>query len=452
MAQTWTTEAVLALSPDASSTKSGRDLANVRKWVNIAKNAEATTIWGECQGSGKLPYQTQIDLSNETPTFKCSCPSRKFPCKHGLGLLLMYAANTNSFNAADAPSWVSEWLEGRTKRAQTKAEKAEKPKEVDPSAQAKRAASREKKVVAGIEDLSLWLRDLVRGGLAQAPAKGYSFWESAAARLVDAQAPGLARMVRELSEQVTGDNWSERLLERLGRIHLLLEAYKKLSQLSETQQADVRGAIGFTQGQEEVLESSGIQDDWFVLGQSIVQEDKLKVRRSYLRGFESKRDALILEFAHGIAPFSLPLHALQHWTGEVVFYPSTYPLRAMFKSSKPGQTRKGSIEENSFEDMMEKYSTALSCNPWLERIPVVITATLYPVDWILKTKGWTLQTKENQHIRLHPQFQLQHELLEFCGGHFLTLFGEWDGDVFLPLSAYDPNEDTFYSLTHRETA
>lgn len=31
-------------------------------------------VWGLCQGSGKDPYQTQIDLIG--PAFRCSCPSR----------------------------------------------------------------------------------------------------------------------------------------------------------------------------------------------------------------------------------------------------------------------------------------------------------------------------------------------------------------------------------------
>ncbi len=30
------------------------------RWVSLGENEQA--IWGECQGSGKLPYQTQIDL------------------------------------------------------------------------------------------------------------------------------------------------------------------------------------------------------------------------------------------------------------------------------------------------------------------------------------------------------------------------------------------------------
>jgi hypothetical protein len=444
----WTTEVVLALAPDSSSAKSGRDLASEHKWLSFARNEDTTALWGECQGSSKLPYQTQLAFSEDAPTFKCSCPSRKFPCKHGLGLLLLYASDKNSFKSVAPPTWVSEWLDGRTKRAQAKTEKAEKAKEkeVDEAAQAKRAASREKKVSAGVEELSLWLRDLVRGGLAQLPNKGYSFWETAAARLVDAQAPGLARMVRELSEHVTGDTWTERLLERLGRIHLLLEAYKKLPELSETQQADVRSSIGFSQSQDELLASSGLHDTWQVLGQSITQEDKLKIRRSWLRGQETKRDALILEFAHGAGGFAAPLSASMCWTGEVVFYPSSYPLRALLKGGAVHSDKVTNLAPATFEMMMETYSTALAANPWTERVPVHITATLYPLD------DWTLQTRDHQHLKLHPQFQLKNYLLELCGGHFLNLFGEWDGEVFLPLAAHEGNEHKLYPLTHQGTA
>jgi SWIM zinc finger len=46
-------------------------------------------VWGLCAGSGKRPYQTVVDLTG--PAYKCSCPSRKFPCKHALALLLNWA-------------------------------------------------------------------------------------------------------------------------------------------------------------------------------------------------------------------------------------------------------------------------------------------------------------------------------------------------------------------------
>src|SRR5690349_19538332 len=43
----WSTEQVLALAPDSSSAKAGKDLASPRKWVTLGRDDRAT--WGECQ-------------------------------------------------------------------------------------------------------------------------------------------------------------------------------------------------------------------------------------------------------------------------------------------------------------------------------------------------------------------------------------------------------------------
>ena len=83
---------------------------------------QRTCVWGHCQGSGKNPYQTVIDLNDIA--FKCSCPSRKFPCKHGLGLLLLYARQPDQFTQAEEPEWVTAWLAKRTEKAEKKEQKA----------------------------------------------------------------------------------------------------------------------------------------------------------------------------------------------------------------------------------------------------------------------------------------------------------------------------------------
>src|SRR4029450_7437308 len=93
-------EQIIALAPDAASAKAGRSLATASKWRNVGQDERA--LWGECQGSGAKPYQTVIDLSD--PAFKCSCPSRKFPCKHALGLFLLVANNSEISNTAP-PAW-----------------------------------------------------------------------------------------------------------------------------------------------------------------------------------------------------------------------------------------------------------------------------------------------------------------------------------------------------------
>ncbi|HYE72970.1 MAG TPA: SWIM zinc finger family protein, partial [Blastocatellia bacterium] len=56
MALNLTSEQIIALAPDASSAKAGQGLANARHWVTLGCNDQF--VWGECQGSGKTPYQT----------------------------------------------------------------------------------------------------------------------------------------------------------------------------------------------------------------------------------------------------------------------------------------------------------------------------------------------------------------------------------------------------------
>ncbi|MCX7783949.1 MAG: SWIM zinc finger domain-containing protein [Meiothermus sp.] len=444
MTPSWTSEQVLSLATDSSSAKSGRELSSPARWVWFARNEAA--IWGECQGSGKLPYQTRVDLSDATS--KCSCPSRKFPCKHALGLLWMYAAQPEVFKPANAPSWVAEWLEGRQKRAEAKAEKAAQPTEVDQAAQAKREAARAKKVAAGMAELNLWLRDLVRGGLAQAQTKPYRFWEDMAARLVDAQAPGLARRVRGLSEHTSGEGWQERLLEELGCIHLVTQGYAHLASLPEAHQADVRTAVGFTQSQEEVQAQAGVGGVWLVLGQAVVQEEKLRARRTWLRSEGSGQYALILEFAFGKTVFEAPLHSDGAWVGELAYFPSAYPMRAVLKEGRIDQSDGFySIPESSAEQLLGAYSQALAANPWIERIPTTLTATLEPYG---DPARWSLRSLEGLQFALHPRFNFHHALLGSSGGHPLHFFGEWDGETFLPLRAYAETEQSLFNFPHRE--
>src|SRR5260370_16653631 len=98
---------VAGLAPDAGSLTAGRGLASERRWSGLGQNGRA--VWGLCHGSGSKPYQTQADLSG--PAFRCSCPSRKFPCKHALGLLLLAATSPAAVpQAPGAPAWVAQRL------------------------------------------------------------------------------------------------------------------------------------------------------------------------------------------------------------------------------------------------------------------------------------------------------------------------------------------------------
>ena len=79
----WSAEQVTALAPDAQVSKAGLKLAAPGTWSR--PGTDGTLLWGAARGSGKNPYKVCVDLTG--PAFTCSCPSRKIPCKHTIGLL-----------------------------------------------------------------------------------------------------------------------------------------------------------------------------------------------------------------------------------------------------------------------------------------------------------------------------------------------------------------------------
>jgi SWIM zinc finger. len=172
-----TAEEAKALAPDLASLKAAQELADICHWVSLGANEAA--LWGECKGSAQKPYKVQVDLSNRG--FACTCPSRKSPCKHVLGLMLLASASPTILKDATPPAWVSEWLEKRTDQTSDHAGQAEPDTASSQSRQkdaARRAARREKLVAAGLETLDLWLKDLIRQGLAFAQSAPASFWDS----------------------------------------------------------------------------------------------------------------------------------------------------------------------------------------------------------------------------------------------------------------------------------
>src|SRR5262249_23603062 len=144
-----------------------------------------------------------------------------------------------------------------------------------------------------------------RNGLAGLELQPASFWEKQAARLVDAQAPGLAARVRRLAA-IPGSSprWPELLLAALGRLALLTEAFRRLDTLEPALQAHVRGLVGWTLKEEEVVSHGDLlRDTWLVIGQWIEEEDRGRAQRTWLLGRRSGRGALLLQFSYAGAPF-----------------------------------------------------------------------------------------------------------------------------------------------------
>ena len=432
-------EQIIALAPDAASAKAGRSLATASKWQNVGQGERA--LWGECQGSGAKPYQTVIDLNE--PAFKCSCPSRKFPCKHALGLFLLVANQPETGKTVTtAPDWAAEWLTKRDQQAQRRSEAAKKA-EQEPdeetlarraSQKAKRSLDREAKVVAGLKELELWLRDLLRHGLASAQTRSFEYWEQMAARLIDAQAPGLARRVRDLSwVSRSGDGWIEQMLAQVSSLFLLLKAYERIETLPAATQADVRSAIGWSLKEEELPEENLVSDEWLVLGQRTTGDEGLRVRRTWVWGQGSGKGALVLEFAAPGQHLTLDLMPGTRTEAELIFYPSSYPLRAAIKK-RANTTR--SLNEIagylSSDQLLMTYADGLALNPWLEAIP----APLQSVIPVRRGEQWFARDVDGRLLSLRLEPMSGWTLTAVSGGNPITIFGEWNGRSLLPISAW----------------
>ena len=424
----WTVDQVAALAPDPAARRAGQSQADVRRWTGLGLTDAA--VWGACRGSAAEPYRTCVDLGE--PAFRCSCPSRKLPCKHALGLLFLLASQPGAIGAAEPPDWVREWLARRAERAARPAAPA------DPVAaaedQARRARRREGRVASGVEELRLWLADLVRGGMAELPTRPRQFWTQPAARMVDAQAPGLARLVGELAGVPhSGPGWPDRLLTRIGRLHLALEGYRRIDSLPGPLRAELRALVGFTETRESVVAAGEhVTGRWLVLGRSVREDERLRVQRTWLQEAAGGRPALVLDFAALQEPLDPSLVPGTAVRAELAYYPASLPLRALVVERHGDAVPLAGMPGAAGADAaLLGFAGALAANPWLDRAPMAIRGVV-PVR---EDGGVAIADAAGARLPLGPG-PAALVLQAVSGGRPIDVFGEWDGQALTPLSAW----------------
>jgi hypothetical protein len=434
MGITLTREQVLALAPDDSSAKAASGLLADNKWLRLGADEDA--LWGECQGSGSKPYQAQVDLS--ALVSRCSCPSRKFPCKHGLALMLLRAQGNPRFSPADRPAWVDEWLSSRREKAAKKEAapaRADNPK--DDAELAKAAARREttrwNRIEAGCNDLERWIADQFRRGFAQFGPEQRQDWSAMAARMVDAQAPGLTPHLQAALEAMDqGLAHYGEAIERLGLLQLLNEGVRRRAQLSPARCADVRAALGWPLDKDEVLSvGEAVADLWQVLGQTVEEIDsKLSERRVWLRGHASGRDALLQDFAYGGRGWDA-WQTGAHYKATMRYFPGSVPLRAIAVDAVAAQSPAPSSPAD-VDTALDQLSRCYAANPWLAHLPLVLAPAILTGD----RHGWFVSTAAGS-LPLRIDEDAVWSLHAFAGGAELTLMGEWNGRSLHLLSAWD---------------
>ncbi|MBC7554549.1 MAG: SWIM zinc finger family protein [Taibaiella sp.] len=365
----YTRDQIITLAPDEASAKAGLQLATGSKWVVKAGNSKA--LWGDCQGSGKTPYKTIVDLTNIA--FKCSCPSRKFPCKHGLGLMLLYAQHPGAFAVeTEPPPHVTEWLGKREEKAEKPQQKEEKP--VDEAGKTKRAEARTKKVNAGIEELRGWIKDVVRAGIMNVPQQAYQFSETITARMVDAQAGGLANQLRQINKiNFFKEGWQRQLIKRLSAIYLITEAYKNADRLPADMVTTLQTLIGWTQAKEEVLQRTPVADTWLILSVTTTEEGNITTEKIWLYGSSTARFALVLNFYAGGQGQQQLLMPGMHIKADVVYFPGAAQWRALIKEYQQVETAIAlTVLAEDMETVYTLITQQLVQNPFTEQIPFLL--------------------------------------------------------------------------------
>jgi len=348
--------------------------------------------------------------------WRCSCPSRKLPCKHSLALLLMWARGLVAEQVR--PQGVGAWIDARDARsvAGAAAPDADSSSAADsgepaagdrngsgsgdgssdstgPPARDDLTQSRDERVarmMAGLVELDRWLEDRMCNGLSDPALARYATWDDLAARLVDARAGALANRVRRLAGLVgAGPDWHSDVLAELAILHLISQAGQRLPELPSALGDAAATASGWQVRQAEVLAGVPDTDDWFVAGRSDTREDRIEVRRLWLYGQHTQSWVMLLSFAayQQVLDDSFAVGTVVR--GDMHRYPGG-SLRALAGSREPdpivlhapgtlpgfGLTVSGACSH---------IGRAVAAQPWLDRLAVTVAAapTFHAGRWVL---------------------------------------------------------------------
>lgn len=197
--RTITQQQIDALAPNAAASVNGRKISQKGGFVRLERSEDDTFYMGECTGSGKSNYITSADFLDEAaPVFRCSCPSRQFPCKHSLALLYEIMAG-KAFTVKEIPEDI---LQKRAKK-EARAAKAAAPASEDGKKSAPKVnkAARAKKINRQLEGLELTaklVRELMNAGLGTMGGTSLNTYRGLAKQLGDYYLPGPQRLMNRL--------------------------------------------------------------------------------------------------------------------------------------------------------------------------------------------------------------------------------------------------------------
>lgn len=452
----WSIEQVESVAPSAAAVTAAQPFASPARWTGLG--ADDAALWGSCQGSGSEPYDTMVD--HQHVGFTCTCPSRNTPCKHALALLLLWIRD--QVVDTPPPAHVSTWITRRSakqtgsSRAAVTGRAASEPagsetveagdaigesEPTQPVPQPDRDTARNDRVErmhAGLTELDRWLDDRIRIGLADPSLARYATWDDLAARLVDAQAGSLANRIRRLAGLVgASPGWHDDVLAELGLLHLLSQAGRHIGSLPGPLADAVATSVGWQVKQADVLAGVPDTDHWIVAGRSDVREDRIEVRRHWLRGSSSGRWALCLSFAAYQQSLDTSLRVGTSLHADIHRYPGP-ALRSLVGSRYALPVEPVSPLSHTIAEGCDEVGAMLVTEPWLDRLPVTIRARLARSGgvWALADATGSLPVLDAGTRQFDVGLAM---LLAVSEGREVDLTVEWTPHGVVPLSIHLPD-------------
>lgn len=307
-----------------------------------------------------------------------------------------------------------------------------------PAAVATAAERRRSRVEGGLQELDRWLADQIRTGLAGLPKLGYPHFDAIAARMVDAQAPGVAGVLRGLPASLGAADWPDRVLHEFAGLHLLSRAHARIDDLPTDLAATVRSRIGYPTAKADVLASPAITDSWWAVGAVDVTDQQLRRRRVWLHGVETGLTGVWLTFAPSGMSFDESILPGLGVSGPLHRYPGVGQPRVLLgnPSEQPPAPLRWAGE--SVAQIRIRFAELVAADPWTVRMATAIEGL--PVRG---EDGWWLRDRDGNGCPLIgpaadaggiDRAGQPWPLLAQSGGEPITVFGEWSAAGLMPLS------------------
>jgi hypothetical protein len=212
-------------------------------------------------------------------------------------------------------------------------------------------------------------------------------------------------------------------------LHLLARAGAHLRQLPPALADSVAVALGWQVRQADVLAGVPVTDRWAVMGRSDTREDRIEVRRTWLRGRTTGEWAMVLSFAAYRQSLDASLRVGSEIHADLFRYPGAGTRVLVGPQHSPPAAHAAVITE-TVADACHSIGSAFVDEPWLQRCPVVLRGSPARASgrWVLADRTGSLPVADGV-----PGWPT---VLACSGGDPVGLTCEWTSAGLVPLTVH----------------